>query len=121
MGGTGGTVRRLVRPASSLKEALCVVCLPVMLRDADCNVDDGKAAGMGSGIGVLEELAAEGFKLVGLSLRKLQPAEAEAYAADHGNTPKARGWTSATLEAALLDGPALLLVVEKENAASRSS
>ena len=42
--------------------------------------------------GVLEELAAESFKLVALALRKLEPAEAEAYAADHAD--KARGWTS---------------------------
>ena len=45
--------------------------------------------------GVLEELAAEGFKVVALALRILQPAEAEAYAATHGNSPKARGWTPA--------------------------
>ena len=44
--------------------------------------------------GVLEELAAEGFKVVALALRNLQLAEAEAYAAEHGNAPKARGWTS---------------------------
>lgn len=44
--------------------------------------------------GVLEELAAEGFKVVAMALRNLQSAEAEAYAAEHGNAPKARGWTS---------------------------
>jgi len=122
VGRGGGAVRRLVRPASTLKETVCVVCLPTMLRDSDGNVGgDDKAVEMGVGIGVLEELAAEGFKLVGLSLRKLQAAEAETYAADYANTPKARGWTLATLEAALMDGPALLLVVEKENGASRLS
>lgn len=146
--------KQLARPASSLKETLCILCLPSMLQGADEDESpDAKSVEMEAGIAVLEELAAEDFRLVGMSLRKLGAEEAEAYAAAHA--VKARGWTVAvsllkpplwfwssgwcarsltiwllcvlccsfgcaqTMTAALLQGPALVLVVEKENGGSR--
>ena len=61
--------------------------------------------------------------VVSVVLVQSDPVCACLYQAAHAPpvTKSKAGWTSGALEEALLEGPALMLVVEKENAASRLS
>ena len=63
-----------------------MVLLPSVLRDQIDDADEAAAfafdpgVGMEAGVSVMEELAAESFRLVPLALRKLSADEASAYA-----------------------------------------